>query len=103
MVKIILLLLAAIGTAFGQVQQYPNPFSGVAVIPPGTTGAVVIGTTVVLASTAGPVVDPGGQIAYQFNGAAGALTFNAPVAVAGMSRCYQNATGKSGAITIQLV
>lgn len=106
MLKIIFLAFAGILVAFGQVQQYPNQnpfaFPGVAVIPPGTTGAITIGSTVMLTSTTGPVIDPGGAIGYQFNGASGALTFNAPVAVAGMRRCYRNATGKSGAITVQL-
>ena len=56
----------------------------------------------VLISTSGPVADPGGVNYYQINNAAGALTFNAPAGVAGYQRCYRNATGKSGAITIQM-
>jgi hypothetical protein len=51
-------------------------------------------------STSGPVSDPGGNAAFQYNNASGALTFNLPAGVAGMQRCYRNATGKSGAITI---
>jgi hypothetical protein len=51
-------------------------------------------------STSGAVTDPGGVADYQFNNASGALTFNLPAGVAGQQRCYRNATGKSGAITI---
>lgn len=61
-----------------------------------TTGVAV------LISTSGPVADPGGTSVVQFNNAAGALTFNAPAGVAGYQRCYRNATGKSGAITVQM-
>lgn len=56
----------------------------------------------VLTSSSGPVADPGGPSYYQFNNAVGALTFNAPAGVAGLQRCYRNATGKSGAITLQM-
>jgi hypothetical protein len=55
-----------------------------------------------LISTSGAVTDPGNASDYQFNNASGALTFNAPVGVAGLQRCYRNATGKSGVITIQM-
>jgi hypothetical protein len=48
----------------------------------------------------GPVSDPGGANDYLYNNAAGALTFNLPAGVAGYQRCYRNATGKSGAITV---
>lgn len=58
--------------------------------------------TNVLVSTSGPVADPGNSSDYQFNNAAGALTFNAPAGVAGLQRCYRNATGKSGVITVQM-
>lgn len=51
-------------------------------------------------STSGPVTDPGGSSNFQLNNAAGALTFNLAVGVAGYQRCYRNATGKSGVITI---
>ncbi len=53
-------------------------------------------------STSGAVADPGNSSDYQFNNASGALTFNAPAGIAGLQRCYRNATGKSGAITIQM-
>lgn len=56
----------------------------------------------VLISTSGPVTDPAVPYAFQFNNASGALTFNAPSGVAGYQRCYKNATGKSGVITIQM-
>jgi hypothetical protein len=56
----------------------------------------------VLISTTGAVTDPGNSMDYQFNNASGALTFNVPVGVAGLQRCYRNATGKSGAITLQM-
>jgi len=56
----------------------------------------------VLTSSSGAVADPGNSADYQFNNASGALTFNAPDGVAGFQRCYRNATGKSGAITIQM-
>ncbi len=48
------------------------------------------------------VTDPGNSADYQFNNAAGALTFNVPVGVAGLQRCYRNATGKTGVITLQM-
>jgi hypothetical protein len=48
------------------------------------------------------VDDPGGPVYFQFNNAAGALTFSAPAGVVGRQRCYRNATGKSGAITVQM-
>ena len=51
-------------------------------------------------STSGPVTDPGGNAAYLYNNAAGALTFNLPAGVAGKQRCYRQATGKSDVITI---
>jgi hypothetical protein len=53
-------------------------------------------------STSGPVSDPGGVADIQYNNAAGALTFNAPAGVNGYQRCYRNATGKSGVITVQM-
>lgn len=56
----------------------------------------------VLISTSGPVADTGVPYSFQFNNASGALTFNAPSGVAGYQRCYKNATGKSGAITVQM-
>jgi hypothetical protein len=46
------------------------------------------------------VADPGGTSDFLFNNAAGALTFSLPAGVAGYQRCYRNATGVSGAITI---
>lgn len=61
---------------------------------------VSAGLPTVLISTSGPVTDPGGATAYQFNNAAGALTFNLPAGVAGYRRCYQNAVSRTGAITI---
>lgn len=74
------------------VNQLGGDASGIstnAVIRPGVT-----------ISTSGPVADPGGSSAYLYNNAAGALTFNLPDGVVGFQRCYRNATGKSGAITI---
>jgi hypothetical protein len=56
--------------------------------------------TPVLISTSGPVADPGGPSYYQYNSASGALTFDLPAGIAGMQRCYRNATGKSGVITV---
>lgn len=50
--------------------------------------------------TSGPVADPGGPNSYEWNGATGALTFSLPAGVAGYQRCYRNATGKTGAITV---
>lgn len=64
-----------------------------------STGFVVPGVTT---STSGPVSDPGDTFDYQYNNAAGALTFNAPDGVVGLERCYRNATGKSGVITVQM-
>jgi hypothetical protein len=64
-----------------------------------TTGFVIPG---VLTSTSGPVSDPGDTFDFQYNNAAGALTFNAPAGVQNLQRCYKNATGKSGVITIQM-
>lgn len=58
------------------------------------------GAPTVLISTSGPVSDPGVSSSFQFNNAAGALTFNLAAGVAGYQRCYRNATGKSGVITI---
>jgi len=63
--------------------------SNVVTVKPGT-----------LISTSGPVADPGGSSAFQFNNASGALTFSLPAGVVGLQRCYRNATGKSGVITI---
>lgn len=54
-------------------------------------------------STSGPVADPGGSSAFLFNNAAGALTFTLPAGVAGLQRCYRNATGKTGVITIAVI
>jgi hypothetical protein len=65
-----------------------------------TWADVPTGGVPVLISTSGPVTDPGGQSVYQFNNASGALQFNLPAGVAGMQRCYRDATGKSGAITV---
>ena len=56
----------------------------------------------VLTSTSGAVADPGGSSAYQFNNGTGALTFNAPDGVAGIQRCYRNATTRTGVITVQM-
>jgi len=64
-----------------------------------TTGFVIPGVTT---STSGPVSDPGDTFDFQYNNAAGALTFNAPAGAVGLERCYRNATGKSGAITVQM-
>jgi hypothetical protein len=74
-----------------------------------TTTAAVAGTDYAaadvpsLTSTSGPVSDPGGASYYQYNNASGALTFTLPAGVAGMQRCYRNATGKSGVITIGVI
>ena len=76
-------------------------FTGAVVIM-GATGATYTPGLPQLISTSGPVADPGGIRYQQYNNASGALTFNAPAAVVGMLRCYRNATGKSGAITIQM-
>lgn len=64
------------------------------------TTAFVVPTVTI--STSGPVSDPGGTFAFLYNNAAGALTYNAPVGVKGLERCYRNATGKSGVITVQM-
>lgn len=56
----------------------------------------------ILISTSSPVTDPGGVNVNLFNNSVGAITFNAPAGVAGLERCYQNATGKSGQITVQM-
>jgi len=60
------------------------------------------GTVYTLISTSGPVSDPGGPSTFQYNNAAGALTFNAPAGVAGYQRCYRNSTTRTGVITIQM-
>ena len=60
----------------------------------------VPGPAPVLTSTSGPVADPGGPSAYLYNNASGAITYNLPAGVAGYQRCYRNATGKSGSITV---
>lgn len=68
-----------------------------------TTSGGALATTCrpgVLTSTSGPVADPGGSSAFQFNNASGALTFNLAAGVTGYQRCYRNATGKSGSITV---
>lgn len=64
-----------------------------------TTGFVIPNA---VTSTSGPVTDPGDTFDFQYNNAAGALTFNAPAGVLGLERCYKNATGKSGVITVQM-
>lgn len=64
-----------------------------------TTSFVMPGVTT---STSGPVTDPGDTFDFQYNNASGALTFNAPAGVQGLERCYRNATGKSGVITVQM-
>jgi hypothetical protein len=65
----------------------------------GNGTATCSGTAVI--ATAISVADPGGASAYLFNPAA-ALTFPAPVGVAGVQRCYRNATGGTGVITIKM-
>jgi hypothetical protein len=57
-------------------------------------------TPATLTSTSGPVADPGGFSVFQYNNASGALTFDLPAGVANYQRCYRNATGKTGVITI---
>jgi len=67
-----------------------------------TVPAVNMAPVPALTSTSGPVADPGGPAYFQYNNAAGVLTFDAPAWAAGLQRCYRNATGKSGAITVQM-
>jgi hypothetical protein len=76
--------------------------SGSTAVPSALTAlpASVMPNVPVSISSSGPVADPGGASDYLFNNAAGALTFNLPDGVAGLQRCYRNATGKSGVITI---
>lgn len=66
----------------------------------GTMSPSQIPAVPVVIAASGPVSDPGGSNYYLYNSAAGPLTFNLPAGVAGMQRCYRNATGASGAITI---
>lgn len=64
-----------------------------------TTGFVVPGVTT---STSCPVSDPGDTFDFQYNNSSGACQFNAPAGVQGLERCYRNATGKYGVITVQM-
>ncbi len=60
----------------------------------------VPGPVPVLTATTGPVADPGGPSVYLYNNSSGAIIYNLPTGVSGYQRCYRNATGKTGAITI---
>jgi hypothetical protein len=71
-------------------------------ISSGTLAAARMPNVPITVATSSPQSDPGGASAYLFNNGSGAMTFNAPAGVAGLQRCYRNATGKSGAITIQM-
>lgn len=63
-----------------------------------TSGTATCSGTATIATTVS-IPDPGGLIAYLFNPAA-ALTFPLPPGLPGMQRCYRNATGGTGAITV---
>ena len=58
-----------------------------------TTASVVISTT-------SPGVDPGVTAAYMYNNSSGAMTFPLPAGAGNQQRCYRNATGRTGVITI---
>jgi len=60
----------------------------------------VPGPVPVLTATTGPVADPGGPSVYLYNNSSGAIIYNLPTGVSGYQRCYRNATGKTGVITI---
>lgn len=97
---------AALGYAWSRCIATPDGLGwdcGLLSGPAGPTGPSGGNTAIpVLISTSGAVADPGGVNYYQINNASGGLTFNAPAGAAGYQRCYRNATGKTGAITIQM-
>jgi len=74
------------GYPYGNLSSVPTTFAPAAVP--------------VLISTSGPVSDPGGNYYFMYNNASGALTYNLPAGTGLQQRCYRNATGKSGVITI---
>ena len=90
-------------TTGGGSNQVLCAYSGSAwAFPGGGGGGGGGGVTLpsVIISTTGPVTDPGGANVFEYNNAGGALTFNLGDGVPGYQRHFRNATGVSGAISI---
>jgi hypothetical protein len=99
------LALQVVGRALTAVSGGSNV--SVQLFGPGHYGTQVVAgdlpyVPVLVSSGAGPIADPGGVSYIQTNNYTGVLTFNAPAGVAGMQRCYRNATTRIGIITVQM-